>query len=430
MQRKFVDLTQFDDERDVDDADDVAERAAADMEARMRANDTSDAADAEAAVPPDASMQKSVADMARALGVRYVGAIDPGTRNCAVCVFDIDALAIVYWRILDFEELRPAYTAATGVVLAGASNVQDANVHVVTWWMRTTPAMQCVDLLVIERQSFSREMCAMQAAFHAAFLSMRYGMAVDAEVTLAGGRKARMHVPRCLIVSADAVKMHFRPFFGMDDERQRHSSKPVWARGKRSATEAFGMGDANRADVSKEQYVKNKTNSKRWGQIVAATPLAMSNFDCDVRTGEASDAPLFMTAGERTRTLEDMQRAKTDDLCDAMFMTLYAVDALLPRLYLRTLDMADDKRKRKRTVLPAYKIPGERTRCLNHTTLLEFMERRAYTNSAMADAVAHVLRTNADAVVEAPRLVKAVWKAIVEARTVDEAKRALGLAVQ
>jgi hypothetical protein len=112
---KPVELLTIDDDSDSEFLQEYANEADADYaryEASIRAAAAAAAAMASSSTATASKTLPSSMEMARALGIRYIGAIDPGIVNSAFAVYDAYEARVVYWRVFRLETLVRACEAA------------------------------------------------------------------------------------------------------------------------------------------------------------------------------------------------------------------------------------------------------------------------------------------------------------------------------
>ena len=268
--------------------------------------------------------------MTRDMGIRYVAAVDPGEKNCAVCVMDLAEFQIVYWRVFALSEVRADYE-------------EYANIHAITWFCTRAPAspLARAHFVVVEHQAFRRDMRGYEAAFHAALVGARE-LSACATVHV-DGRKRLLAVPRCVPLSAVKLKAQYGSLFGVVAD----PSSPTYTRKRNTGSKrdaagkpAFGVGDANRKDADGAQYKLNKTNAKHWGALFFDSLAGLARFR------QAATRSGFMTHEQVTQTTDRLHSEKSDDLYDAAFMCFHACDFSLPRLWFRMFGPRRDKKRR------------------------------------------------------------------------------------
>ena len=280
--------------------------------------------------------------MARDLGVRYIAGIDPGDVNAAFVVYDAYEAAIVYWRVFKLAEIVRACESACDVRLSASSDVKEhrfrleALMYAIRWWcsLDTCP-LRRADLVCIESQDFSRRLASIEAAWYVALAGQK--PAVDLHVN-GGSAPQRFIVPKSYSVSADSVKTHFGslwfPTLSAGARNATNSSgysgsKPAWLRKK----QAHGMGDANReSDTERAQYTLNKKKVAEWCTLLTTGAHAMNDLEA-----RAVAHGKWMSSAQLDDTIERLGGKKADDLADALFIALYAADAVIPSLWKRAL---------------------------------------------------------------------------------------------
>jgi len=325
-------------------------------------------------------------EMAKSLKIDWIGAIDPGITNCAICIVSAQEARVVYWRVVALKEFCEKCEAATGILLRdspAAVYSMDAMMYAISWWTQSDdcPLRRC-DLIVIERQSFMRDMAKVEATWVAAFSVQKPAVVENCTYKVDGKEETYvLHVPKAVIISSDTVKTKFKGFFPMIDERAAFNAslggkiqaaaeaaravvehpKPEddeeketkSKRRKRTYTSNFvqsrvgsyGIGDSH-GDPA--QYAANKANSKYWCRFAIGGKLnretgALLSRSADVFTDEGADdfeqaaIDLYqtMTATEMAATTDRLATAKSDDLADAFFMAFYAADFIVGSIWRR-----------------------------------------------------------------------------------------------
>ena len=277
-------------------------------------------------------------EMARELGIRWIGSIDPGTTNAAFMVLDAQTARIVYWRVFKLDEIVELCETQTHVTFDKNANSRsdkklDKQLYAVSWWCQqdSCPFKKC-DLVLIERQSFTRNMKGVESTWAQAFAAHKPAVLAPAYYEN-GKEQYTLYACKPLIVSGQAVKTHFKGFF-----------KHAQANGQQVMS-AFGVGDVD----GDEQYrQENKKNAKYWGlksigAHVDDAKRRLKSKDVDVMTeSAANDFQLAaleefhtMTPRECAETEERLAGAKSDDLFDVFFQAFYGADVVVPMLWKR-----------------------------------------------------------------------------------------------
>lgn len=257
-----------------------------------------------------------VADMAKALGIKHISAVDPGRTNLAIFRIRCSDLKITHWKLIALDDLCAEAQAANRALTFDASDApafsHDDRFHAFfQWCVAECSDDGCFDseLVLVERQEFSREMASIQTLLQCAVISAKKPIAVREDVE---GELPRKHnlFSSCPQVGADSVKTCYEPLF------PRLAAATIKQKQKR----AFGMGNANRdGDVKTPQYAENKRNSKKYGQLIIPTGDIIKLLGAS------------MSDDQKAR----FKKAKKDDIYDAMWIALYGLETVLPCLYSR-----------------------------------------------------------------------------------------------
>jgi hypothetical protein len=318
------------------------------------------------ALKPKVALPTSM-EMAAQLDIDWIGAIDPGTVNCAICIVSAKEARVVYWRVMHLAELCALCEQRTNIQLKASTTYStDAMMHAIGWWCQqddACPLKRC-DLIVIERQSFSREMVQVQATWLTSFATHKPALVATCPITVpkttalgeATEQSYVMYVPKAMSISSDSVKTKFRGFFPMIDEQpqsQPENSASTSKVRKRTYTStfvknrsgAFGVGDS-RGDSA--QYASNKANAKFWcrkllgasvkndsGRLAHRNDDVMSVTAADDFENAALETYCTMSVAQVAETQERLGGPKCDDLADAFFMAFYAADFIVGSLWKR-----------------------------------------------------------------------------------------------
>lgn len=241
-------------------------------------------------------------ELARQTGLHSVTAVDPGTRNFALCRVEFyPHIRLTHVRVLDLNVLCQAMETAddTLVLRSALGYTIDAQAYALGDYIRREALAPngCFNssVVLIEEQSFSRDMARIEECVRATV------NAVLPRRTLNACNK----IPAGQLFSSRSVKSCYRPFFPDIDPSQ---IKRTYKSSSSSKRTAFGMGDSNRDSAAEQQRLLNKKNAIRFGQLI----LPQSELERVIPAANLTDF-------DRSRVL----KAKSDDLYDTLFMTLY-----------------------------------------------------------------------------------------------------------
>jgi len=175
-------------------------------------------------------------------------------------------------------------------------------------------------VVLIESQSFTREMKALQTAIHLAVVHSKPSIMVrlnNPELGPIGIREANF-VSSAVIVSANSVKTCYAPFF----PRVTETLAAAKAKNPGKKFKAFGHAEANRDPDdnvnNQKQYAQNKKNSVLFGQQLISVDRIIELLP-------------RMSDDQKKR----FRAAKKDDIYDALWIVLFGIESWLPALYSR-----------------------------------------------------------------------------------------------
>lgn len=343
-------------------------------------------------------------EMAKELGIRYIGAIDPGYANAAFIVYDAYEARIVYWRVFHLRCIVEACERETGMNLVGTSKGEpvyrlETYLTAIRWW---ADQPQCplsrADFVVIESQDFLRTMCAIEGAWQAALSGQK--PALDVQSTY-GAKEipTRLVVPKIYSAAANSVKLFFGNYWFPSFNKGGRN-----AQGFQSAGAMFGkkhgVGDVSERSASqKQQYNKNKSGAAKYALMLASSSAAHSDFERAAIEGK------WMSAEHVEETIERLRKNnKADDLGDVLFMALFAADCIIPSLWKRVKNPETKKKpylvnspeqldKEMRDKICNPKTPDEEVVRLvagNHQSMFYYAKERAKVSD---DTIGHFLST-------------------------------------
>lgn len=265
----------------------------------------------------------SVSDMCTAMGIdgNFTG-VDIGTVNMGIIQISCigSSIRILDWKLLNLSELckkietdNPQELFATGVGAYG----NESHCHCLYKWVCEQSRNNGIfdsSVVIIEAQSFSREMKAIQTAIHCAVIQSKPAILVRLNAPGLDLREANFVSP-AHIVSANSVKTCYSAFF----PRVTGTSKP---------SSAFGMGDAYRNNngnpddsVGSAQYRANKKNAVKYGAMLISVDKIISTLGTKITADEA----------------QVLRKKKRDDIYDALWIVLYGIETWLPQIYGRRI---------------------------------------------------------------------------------------------
>lgn len=280
---------------------------------------------------PCSPLWPGVPAIADAVGVRSVTAVDPGEVHMGVVRLELSpVLRVTHWRIVDLHKeageragalhLPSRKRSADGrerydgraVQLALAALLREQSVD---------GGMFDSDFVIVESQAFRSDMHAIEQVI------VSYINATKGPIRVHDGDGGL--VPRGQIVSGTSVKACYGGLFPTviggdqqeneeDDETADIEAALAAGRGKN----AFRRRGKIATAATSAQYALNKRNAKRFGPLIA-------HIDCIAEhMGPQLSAEHLETMRRHIRT------DKTDDVYDAMFIALYAINTWLYNMYL------------------------------------------------------------------------------------------------
>lgn len=255
-------------------------------------------------------------------------AVDIGRVNMGIIQLSCSGPKITLkdWMLINLDTLAEEFeTKDPQRKFADKTGVcsNDSHCHILTKWVSEQAKNGGIfdsSVVLIESQSFSREMKALEKAVHCGVVLSKPDIMVrlnNPEFGPVGIRQANFVSP-AVIVSANSVKTCYAPFFPRVTETQA----TLRANNPGKKFKAFGLGDANRDSgdgfYTSKQYKENKKNSVLYGEKL-------------IPVNRIIELLPSMSAKQRER----FRVSKKDDIYDAMWIALYGIESWLHVLYSR-----------------------------------------------------------------------------------------------
>ncbi len=270
-----------------------------------------------------------VNEMCRVMGIDgNFTAVDVGRVNMGIVQVSCGErkMKILDWKLLDLNELckkfeteNPQELFATGV---GAYS-NEAHCHCLAKWIAAQSKNNGIfdsSLVVIEAQSFSREMKAIQQTINTALILCKPSIMVRVNDPELGGEYLREanFVSPAQVVSANSVKSCYSAFF----PRVTQTQTAYYAENPSMKRRAHGMSDfQNDNDVMSKQYKENKKNAVKYGSMLITVDKIIESIGAKMTD-----------AAKKT-----FKSKKKDDIYDALWIFLYAIECWLPAVYSRRI---------------------------------------------------------------------------------------------
>ncbi len=283
---------------------------------------------------PRSPLWPGVPALAEAVGVRSVTAVDPGEVHMGVVRVELTPqLRVTHWRIVDLHAETAARAATTGAKLYTPSRKRAADgserfdgraVQLTLAHLLRTESrdggMFDSDFTLVESQEFRNDMRGIEQAIVTFLNATREPLHVhDGE----GGL-----VPRAHSVSGTSVKACYGGLFptvigcSASDNEEDDDAAVEQANRANNGRKAFMKRNRMATAAASAQYTANKRNAQRYGPLVA-------HVDCIAEhMGARLPAEHLAVMREHIRT------RKTDDVYDAMFIVLYAINTWLFNMYI------------------------------------------------------------------------------------------------
>lgn len=268
-------------------------------------------------------------------------AVDIGRVNMGIVQISCrgDRLTVKNWKLLNLDALCserearvPAELFSTGGGGGRTVYGDEDRCHCLFKWIieqSVGDGIFASDVVVIERQSFTREMMALQTTVQLAVVACKRPIVVRRnDPALDVPRPANCTSP-ALVVSANSVKTCYAAYY----PRVTETLAAAAARQPWKKQRAFGQADANRSRIgggdddnggggggdSARQYAQNKKSSVLYGQKLISVERIIELLGAK------------MSAEQRAR----FRAAKKDDIYDALWLALFAIETWLPAQYSR-----------------------------------------------------------------------------------------------
>lgn len=287
------------------------------------------ASEPEPAVPwPSSPDWPGVVAMCRELGIQHITAVDPGEVNLGAVRFQLyPEFKPTHWKIIDIHELCDLRNKSHPAIQIGHSTVVKGKKRFGTRAIYQTLIMFMKEqlkegglfdsnMLFVESQDFRRDMKGIEMAMMSIFGASRGAIRVHDSV---GGSK-----PSNQWVSGNSAKSCYAGLFPSvagyvcadEYEAEERTGKASVARFR------HGHGDVHGGSAAtKQQYARNKANSKLYGQLIAHVD--------DIRDVMGDD----LTYHDYEEMVKHIRANKTDDIYDAMFIGLYAIQTHIYQMY-------------------------------------------------------------------------------------------------
>lgn len=248
-------------------------------------------------------------------------AVDVGRVNMGIIQISCSEkkIKILDWKLLDlnklcqkYEEENPQELFATGVGVYS----DESHCHCLSKWVFAQSKNNGIfdsSMVIIEAQSFSKEMAKIQQAINTALILSKPSVMIRINDPELGGQYLRdaNFVSPAQVVSANSVKTCYSAFF----PRVTQTQSTYYANNPTKVRKAHGMGDfQNDNEVTSAQYKENKKNAVKYGQMLITIDKILALLDSK------------MTDDEK----KNFRSKKKDDIYDALWIVLYAIECWLP----------------------------------------------------------------------------------------------------
>ena len=280
---------------------------------------------------PCATLWPGVPALATATGVRTVTAVDPGELHMGVVRLELaPVLRVTHWRIIDLHAETEAragalHTPSRKRAADGSARYDGRAVQLTLAALLRDESKDGgifdSDFTLVESQEFRSDMRGIEQAI------VTYLNATRAPIVVHDGDGGL--VPRAQSVSGTSVKACYGGLFptviGGDqeaNERDDDNDDIDTARAQSSGKNAFRRRGKAATKTTSAQYTLNKRNAKRFGPLVA-------HVDCIAKHMGAN-----LPASDLESMRAHIKADKTDDVYDAMFIALYAINTWLYNMYM------------------------------------------------------------------------------------------------
>lgn len=259
------------------------------------------------------------------LNGKFTG-VDIGRVNMGIVQLSClgDKMAIENWMLVNLDTLCAQREALNPTEQFKTRDYSDEDrAHALYEWIVSQAKNNGIfdsDAVVIERQSFTREMTSLQSVVHMAVIASKKPIVVRKNDPNLDTLRTANCVSPAVIVSANSVKTCFSAFY----PRVTETAASAAARQPWKKQKTFGVADANRGfggDSEGKQYAQNKKNSVLYGQKLVTIDRIISTLGPK------------MSAEQKAR----FKAAKKDDIYDALWLVLFAIESWLPALYKRRM---------------------------------------------------------------------------------------------
>lgn len=251
---------------------------------------------------------RGVPAIAKDLRIKAITAVDPGLKHMGIVRISLDPYEITHFRLLSVDELRELHKTERPSVYIGKDGLRQTSA-LLRWYVERESRNGSIfdsDMLFVESQDFRRDMACIQTELVCAFNFLKQPVRVH------GGPCGGGSVLAAQVVSASSKNSCYGglfPLVAKDIKGNANNKKAYHGHGDVQNQQQYGTG---------LQYRLNKVKSAEYGATIA--PISMLERTIPTRSFTASDR-------QKAAALE--QRRKTDDLYDALFLALYAINTKL-----------------------------------------------------------------------------------------------------
>jgi len=273
-----------------------------------------------------------VAEIGRTTGVQFITAADPGQVHMGIWRFQLyPEFKPTHVKVVNLHELaelrnklQPEVKISHSKVMKGGAKRFGTRAinQALIWFMQremVPGGLFDSQMLFVESQDFRLDMKSVETLMIGIFGASRPPVVVHGEE---GGSR-----PSNQIVSGNSAKSCYGGLFPSvsgyqcSDEYEEMERTGAAAVSARKPRPKRGYGNVASTAANKRQYEQNKKNAKVFGPAIAHVE----------RLREKMGAAL--TASDYTTIKEHIAKNKTDDIYDAMFIGLYAINTHLYQMY-------------------------------------------------------------------------------------------------
>jgi len=256
--------------------------------------------------------------MVRVTGINSVTSVDPGTVNCAIMRMEFGACTrITHAKVLNMDDLCKDYEASAPLVhLNGGGTTERRLFAYERFVMAELKPGGCFhsDMLLVEDQSFDRNMARVEAVTLALFNSHRPMVRLNEHCEFAPGHA----------ITGRSVKAAYRPFFPKLDGTVMSEAEA--ARESRTDNNtAHGVGQAHGSNDGKQRAL-NKKNAVKYGALICTQKRMLE-----------------IVPNLTSRDRERLSKGQQHDLYDCLFFCTYFASSVLFYVYKLRRDKADAK---------------------------------------------------------------------------------------